>query len=347
MIWRATMRTILLLCSTFLLNISYSYEVLTISDSIVDHILKVDEEFVHTIPGKKGGSALVDHILFQQIINESGAKAMIRPGASAVNMIKGLQQLGDGCALITTIGKDTEGEFFLSSLRDLGINLFLETSDIPTGKSACLVTPNGERTMRTFLGASRENDRLCLSTAMFEGISHFHLEGYQLFHHKLVREAVALAKNNGATVSLDLSSFEVVRINKDFIWELLDNHAIDILFANQEEALALTGLAAKEASELLGRYCSISVVTMGEKGCYTNQGGKQWQCKAFNVEVVDTIGAGDLFISGFLHGFLHNQPIPVCASWGTLLASHVVQVLGAEIPQERWIEIKKTIASEK
>ena len=337
------MRTILLLALLCVFNFSHSSEVLTIGDSIVDYILNVDEEYVLSLPGKKGGSALVDEPFFQKIIRDSGITPIVRPGGSAVNILKGLQQLGHDCALITTVGNDSDGDFFLSSLHERSVALFLQTSMIPTGKSACLVTENGDRTMRTFLGASKENDRLSLRTEMFEGISHFHLEGYQLKHHDLVREAVALAKHNGATVSLDLSSFEVVRANKEFILELLENKSIDILFSNQEEAFALTGFRPKEAAEFLSSFCAISVVTMGEKGCFVNQGSHQCQCPAYSVDVVDTIGAGDLFISGFLHGFLTGQPVSTCACWGTLLASHIVRVLGAEIPADHWEEIYATI----
>ena len=144
------MRILFLTLFSFLSTLAHTYEVLTISDSIVDHILYVDESFVCSLSGKMGGSALVDDSAFKQIISESGAVPTIRPGASAVNTIKGLQQLGHACCVITTVGDDPEGDFFLRSLDAQGIVLFLNHSSIPTGKSACLVTPNKERTMRTF-----------------------------------------------------------------------------------------------------------------------------------------------------------------------------------------------------
>lgn len=340
---RLTMR-LLFLTFFSLLTHSYAYEVLTISDSIVDHILYVDEEYVNSLPGKIGGSALVDDATFKEILSKSNATPSIRPGASAVNTIKGLQQLGHHCALITTVGEDPEGDFFLRSLDTQGVVLFLKKSLTPTGKSACLVTPNKERTMRTYLGASRENHLLELKPEMFRNVSHFHLEGYQLKHQTLVKEAVALARENSATISIDLSSFEVVKSNQELIWDLLKNKEIDILFANREEAFALTGLDPQEASEHLAHYCDIAVVTVGENGCYTTRGSSQWKCPALNVEAVDTIGAGDLFISGFLHGFLTDQPVSTCACWGTLLASRVVQVLGAEIPSDQWDTIRTLIA---
>lgn len=149
------------------LNFVNAVEILTISDSIVDYIVHVDEEFISSVPGKRGGSELIDHSLFQKIIQESRTEPMIRPGASAVNTIKGLRRLGHDCALITTIGSDDVGEFFLKSLEEIGVVLTLQKSSTPTGKSACLVTPNGERTMRTFLGASKENGKMQLESAPF------------------------------------------------------------------------------------------------------------------------------------------------------------------------------------
>lgn len=182
-----------------------------------------------------------------------------------------------------------------------------------------------------------------MKAPLFEGIRHFHLEGYQLMHHKLVRDAIAFAQAQEATISLDLSSFEVVSAKKEFIWELLNEGYIDIIFANQEEAFSLTGLSPEEASSLLANYCDISVVTMAERGSYVNHGRSQWQCPAFAVDLVDSIGAGDLFISGFLHGYLTGRAVQTCACIGTLLASHVVQVLGAEIPSGHWEEIYNEI----
>ena len=338
------MRAIFLLCLTSIFSFVHSYEVFTISDSIVDYILKVEEEFVDSLPGLKGGSELVDDVIFERIIRASGIQPIIRPGSSGVNIIKGLQHLGHSCGIMTTVGDDEDGRFFLKSIKNQGITLQLQTSSMPTGKSACLVTPNGERTMRTFLGAAAENDHLLLRPKMFQNISHFHLEGYQLKHNNLSGQAVALAKKNHATISLDLSSFEVVKANRNYIWSLLEGGQIDILFANQDEARVLTGLPPKEAADLLVVYCPIAVVTIGEKGSIISYRSGQLKCPAYKVNAVDTTGAGDLFISGFLHGYLNDKPLLTCAEWGSLLASVVIQSFGTEIPDEQWDVIKKNLS---
>lgn len=337
------MRTILLFCLTSIFSFVHSYEVFTISDSIVDHLLRVDEEFIDSIPGRKGESELVDNAAFEKIIQTCGSKPIARTGASAVNSLKAMQLLGHSCGLLTTVGEDKEGKFFLKSLKELGIALHFQTSSVPTGKSACLVTPNGERTMRTYLGASTNNDRLSLHPEMFQGVSHFHVEGYQLKHNQLINQAIAFAKQNGASISLGLSSSYVVSANKNFIWNLLAKRQIDLILANQEEAEEFTGLPPKEAADLLASYCPIAVVTMGENGCVVSDRSGQFHYPACSVAVVDTTGAGDLFMSGFLHGYLSNQPLYTCARWGTQLAAEVIQILGAEIPDDQWQSIKQNL----
>lgn len=326
---------------------AHTCEILTISDAILDHIQFVDDQMLKQIPGEKGGSMLVDNATFYAIIDASNTLPTTVPGGSAVNSIKGLASLGHSAGLITTVGDDEEGRYFLESLKKKGISLFLGKSSIPTGKCACLVSADGERTMRTFLGASTENGNLLLNPEMFQGISHFHLEGYQLFHPELVKNALKLAKEAGATTSLDLSSFEIARMQSSLIWELLESRSINLLFCNAQEASILTTLPPQAASFCLSKYCDAAIVTLGERGCFVCSGTELCRCPALKVPIVDTIGAGDLFISGFLHGYLTKQPLETCTRLGTLIASHVVQVIGAEIPDERWDDIQKVISARK
>jgi sugar/nucleoside kinase (ribokinase family) len=324
------------ICSLLAFTSLAAQEVLTISDSIVDHILFVDDSFISSVPGKRGGCSLIDAQTFDMILEKSGTAPKLMPGGSSVNVLKGLAHLGHRCTLVVQVGDDPTGQFFVNRLSDQGIRLLMQTVSSPTGKSACLVTPNGERTMRTFLGASGSNCNLNLHSEDFQTVNLFHLEGYQLKHHKLVRKAIELSKQSNALVSLDLSSFEVARTERGFIEELLKEGSIDLFFANQDEAFAFTGLDPVEACAYLASYCDVAIVTMGEQGCIVQEGKDQFHHPAFIVPVVDTIGAGDLFMSGFLHGYLHQWNMKDCAWLGSYLASEVVQVIGAEIPEERW-----------
>jgi len=328
-----------LFCSLLVFDSLAAQEVLTISDSIVDHILFVEDSFMSSVPGKRGGCALVDAQTFDMILERSGSAPQLMPGGSSVNVLKGLAHLGHRCTLVVQVGNDPTGQFFVNRLSDQGIRLRMETISSPTGKSACLVTPNGERTMRTFLGASGSNSNLNLLKEDFQTVNLFHLEGYQLKHHSLVKRAIEFSKQNNALISLDLSSFEIARDERSFIEELLKEGTINLFFANQDEAYAFTGLGPQEACSHLASYCDVAIVTMGEQGSIIQKGKNQFHFPAFDVPVVDTIGAGDLFMSGFIHGYLHQWNIKDCAWLGSYLASEVVQVIGAEIPSDRWDEI--------
>jgi sugar/nucleoside kinase (ribokinase family) len=319
--------------------------VMTISDAIVDFILFVDDPFLDQVPGKKGGCDLVDHQTILNILNRSQSEPHQVPGGSAVNMLKGLATLGHECTLIVTVGEDDAGDFFLEGLRKNGLNLLLDRAPTPTGKCISLVTPNGERTMRTYLGASTANAELNLSASQFNDLTLFHIEGYQLQHYALIKQAITLAREAGATISMDLASFETVRAHRDFIWDLLKDKQIDLLFANKDEARALTGMEPSQACSHLSSYCSTIAVTLGEKGSLVQQGEEQLWHPAFLVSAIDTTGAGDLFIGGFLNGYLRNYSPKTCAWIGSLLASHVVQVVGSEIPPERWEIIHQELLS--
>lgn len=324
----------------FILLLPFSHilakPVMTISDAIVDFILFVDEPFLNELPGKKGGSALVDHETILHILNHSQTKPHQVPGGSAVNMLKGLATLGHECTLMVSVGEDQAGDFFLNAVRKNGLNLLLDRAPTPTGKCISMVTPNGERTMRTYLGTCTANAELKLSASQFDDLTLFHIEGYQLQHYAFIKQAIALAKEAGATISMDLASFETVRAHRDFIWDLLMDKQIDLLFANKDEARALTGMEPSLACNHLSQYCSTVVVTLGEKGSLVQQKQLQLFHPAFIVPAMDTTGAGDLFIGGFLNGYLRNYSLETCAWIGSLLASHVVQVIGSEIPSERW-----------
>ena len=155
------------------------------------------------------------------------------------------------------------------------------------------------------------------------------------------RSRIRLAEQK-ALISLDLSSFEVARIHKEFLLTFLTDY-VDILFANQEEARTLTGLNAEEACNALSAYFPVVVVTMSKEGCWAQKQGERCHVPAFEVDTLDSTGAGDCFASGFLHGYLKGYSLKDCAWIGCLVASQVVEVVGAHIPAERWAGIRSTL----
>lgn len=318
-----------------------SYEVLGLGAPFVDQLIHVPEEFLAEIPGKKGGMVVVDFKTLSNIVDKCGVSPVVIPGGSSANTIRGLAQLGHACAMTGKIGNDDFGHKFLTSLTTLGITSRLIPTTIPTGRTVCLITPDGERTMRSFLGSGQGMGPEDLNPAIFSGIKLLHVEGYTLLNGNLTQRAMELAKAAGGKVSLDLGSFEVVEHFKDKIIGLISRY-VDVLFGNQNEMQALTQLPPEKACEVLRDICETVVVLRGGDGCIAGRGLKQVHCKAVPVQVIDTTGAGDLFISGFLHGYLNGRPLEDCARYGTVTGAAVVQVRGVHIPTADWHGIKQS-----
>ncbi len=323
---------------TIFLNAS---EVLLIGDILVDHIIFVDDDYLKTIPGKKGGCQTIEESLLEKIILEKGASALMAPGGNGVNVMKGLAHLGHQCHVVGKIGMDSTGDFFAAAMAEKGIKSSLTRLPCRTGHCISLVTPDRDRTLRTFLGASAQSADLGITSKTYEEVRLFHLEGYQLYNEANAKKMVSEAKKAGAKVSMDLACFEVVQAHRELILELLNE--VDILLCNKDEAATLTGLGPKEACELLAKSCKIAIITMGKDGCYAQEGNELVYQPAIEVSVLDTTGAGDYFASGVLHGYLEGRSLKDSIRYGAIIASHVICVEGAEIPEDRWEIIQREV----
>ncbi|MCB1072655.1 MAG: adenosine kinase [Chlamydiales bacterium] len=324
-------------------EISDDYEVLTLSAAIMDHYFDITEEQLKLITNEKGGWAPIDRATLTSILSKSETVSKMVPGGSGANVSKGLAQLGEKCALIGKVGDDDKGEYYTKKLQDYGVISLFKKGTLPTGEAICLITPDGERTFRTYLGASHSLTDLTFDKELFtHKIRHFHLEGYQLVDQDLVLRMLKLAKKANVTISIDLANVEIVRRNEQFIREILKNY-IDIVFCNEREAKALTGLSASESCDMLAKLCDIAVVTMSERGSWIRRGDTKVYMEALSVKAIDTTGAGDLYASGFLHGYLQGYPLKDCAWIAAFVSSHVVKRIGPEIPKPVWEEIKNQI----
>ncbi len=319
-----------------------SYEVLGIGAPLIDHVLRVDDAYLRSIGAEKGSMQAVDYRKFRRIIQHAHSEGIVRSGGSCSNTIKGLSRFGHPCAFIGKIGEDTAGEIFTESLLKAQVTPLLCHSATPTGQLACLVSGDGERTFRDFLGASRLLSGDELSMESFLGVKLVHIEGYTLMNHGLTRRAMELAKAAGALISFDLSNFEVVRDYREEIVYLLSTY-VDIVFANAAETQALTQRDPEKGCALLKDLCGLCVVLMGAEGCWIGSGFELMRCYAYPVEPLDTTGAGDLFTAGFLHGYLTGKSLPMCAHYGALAGAEVVKIYGADIPDAEWEQLLKKI----
>lgn len=318
------------------------FEILGIGAPVIDYRIEVSEEFLRQIPGKKGGMVAVDYSTFTKILSDSALPPMLIAGGSCANTIRGLAGFGHKCAFLGKIGADLPGKKFQENLSSLEIKSFLKTTSTPTAQVICLITSEGERTMRSFLGASQEFSEKDLDASYFDGVKLVHIEGYQLLHGAVLEKAMKLAKDAGALVSFDVGSFELASKYKDRIIDLLVKY-VDIVFANEDELFSLLELKPEKGCRVLRDLCEAVVILMGVNGCWVGSKEHQIKCEAFPVKPLDTTGAGDFFASGFLHGYLQGASLERCAYFGARMGEAIVQVHGGCLPVEAWSKLLKDL----
>lgn len=315
-------------------------EVLGVGTPILDLFIHVDHAFLELIEGEKGGAKTVDYETFCQILKESNQNPLYAMGGSAANTIKGLANLGRKCAFAGKIGNDDAGKVFLKEMALLNITPHLLQTNIPTAQVVSLISPDRERTMRSFLGSHNELQPENIQPEVIKNASLVHIEGYLLSYGSVVETVMKLAKGAGAKISFNLGSFEITNYHKKLIIDLVAKY-VDILFVNEMEGRALTHLDPEKGCDLLKDLCETAVVTMGKEGCWAGRGTEKAFEPAYLVDnVVDTTGAGDLYASGFLHGYLSQKSLSECARSGNLVAAGVLHNYGVSITPEKWQEIK-------
>lgn len=264
-------------------------------------------------------------------------------GGSAANTMSGLAQLGIEAGFLSKIGKDEMGEFFKKQMTDTHVKPLMLTSETPTGRVAAMVTPDGERTFATCLGASIELSPNDIQPELFNGWDIFYIEGYLVANPTMLRKAIETAKALGMTIAIDLASYNVVEESRDFLLELINNY-VDIVFANEKEAFALTGMEPEEALHFIAERCDIAVVKVGAKGAFVQRGKEIVTIPPMKADVVDTTGAGDMWAAGFLAGLVKEESLQKCGMMGAIVAKNIIEVVGAKMDAARWDNIYKTIA---
>jgi len=318
--------------------------VLAIGNSLVDFIIKLPNfEYLEKIGLPKGSMNLVNIETIEKILQDTKEYQIQQSaGGSAANTINGLAKLNVPTAFIGKIGADMTGKFFNQDLQHNSVGALLKTSDSPTGRVAALITPDSERTFATYLGASIELSADDLNPAVFKEYNICYIEGYLVQNYKLVETACEYAYSAGCDICIDLASYNVVNENKDFIRKIIKNY-INIIFANEEEAKAFTGAAPEDAVNILGDMVDLAIVKVGKDGSLVKKGEELFKVGAIKANAIDTTGAGDLYAAGFLYGYLTDQSLDVCATYGAITAGNVVEIFGAKLPDDRWRKIKQQL----
>ena len=323
-----------------------NFTLIGIGSPIVDAIAQVDEAFIEQTDGDKGGMVLVDAPTITSLIGSLPNAPVAAPGGSAGNTLFALARMGASTSFLGKTGNCSEGEFYRDCFSKLGGDATrFKVGDVPNGRCLSLVTPDGERTMRTDLGAAMTLSPDEVSASDFAGCRHAHIEGYLLFNEALMRKVLESAKEAGCSISLDLASFEVVNATKAVLPDILRDY-VDIVFANEEEGAAFTGLDGDHAemAKQLSELCEIAAVKVGAHGSYVAKAGQVEKVEPMHAaHVIDTTGAGDLWAAGFLYGWSQERPLTECAKIGSILGAAVVQEQGSVLPEHTWQDILDTI----
>lgn len=301
--------------------------VFAIGSPVVDYLT-----FVRSLDFPKGGMIAASYEEFKSLHKKHNWT--LCSGGSATNTLKGLHHLGHDCTLIGKIGTDEAADYFTRHTHELGLKTELVFSETPTTQALVFITPEGERTFRTYLGAGAELKASDLHGDLFKEAALLHMEGY-IFNAEEVAEKAASLIPQKTLLSLDLSSYETVIAHHKRLIPFITEH-VDILFANRLEAYELTHENPMNSARLLQDLAPTIVITDSDKGCYIGSEGAVIHIPAYPINPLDSTGAGDIFASGFLHGKLKGRTLDDCAKMGHRLAHEVIQIIGTEIAPPTW-----------
>jgi sugar/nucleoside kinase (ribokinase family) len=321
-------------------------KIIGIGNALVDVLTQLENDaLLQELELPRGSMQLVDADRMARIQEKSkGLKKEMASGGSAANTIHGLAKLGMETAFIGSVGRDETGKIFEEDLKNSGITPRLFYSDTASGISNVMISPDGERTLGTFLGAALDLAPEMLSKSHFEGYDILHVEGYLVQNHELLETILKLAREAGLQISLDLASYNVVEDNLDFLHDMVKNY-VDIVFANEEEAKAFSGKEPEEALNDIATLTDIAVVKIGSKGSMVKQGDEITHVPPIKAHAVDTTGAGDLYASGFLYGLANHLNFEKAGYIGSLLSGTVIEVVGAKFGEDKWNEIRKKVSA--
>ena len=312
-----------------------SIDVIAIGNAIVDVMAPSSDELIEELGLERGGMTLVDTAQAQVLYDAMGPAREIS-GGSAANTLAGLAALGARCAFIGQVADDQLGEVFAHDIRAGGIQFATpaRAGDPPTARCLIFVSPDGQRTMNTFLGASQFLPAEALDESVIADAAVLYLEGYLWDPEEpraAMRKAISAARGAGRKVAFTLSDAFVIARHGDDFRKLIAAGEIDILFANEHELAALTGLDDFEAgvAALAGKV-PVLAVTRGAQGAIAMAGAERAEVAAEPIEkVIDTTGAGDLFAAGFLFGHVRGRPLGECLKLGAICAAEVISHYGA------------------
>jgi len=311
-------------------------KILGIGNAIVDVLAKVDDEFLKKNKLIKGSMKLINKSEFEDLKKNIKIEK-VEAGGSVANTMAGIAHLRGNPSFIGKINTDNFGEMYRKSLQDINVNFsYLEKDeDLSTGASIILITPDSERTMCTYLGISSHLSANDINENNIIDHELIFLEGYlwdKGISEKMFKHAISIAKKNKVKIAMSLSDIFCVTRHKQDFNNLLKND-LDILIGNENE---INELANKknllDSVNQLKELNKLIVITRSGNGSMAIKNNEIINCNSIKVkEVLDLTGAGDLFAAGFLKEYLDNSDIKKCLETGSMLASKIIQKIGARL----------------
>ncbi|MDR1103332.1 MAG: adenosine kinase [Tannerella sp.] len=319
-------------------------KILGIGNALLDVLLRLESDDTLVKMGMaKGAMDLIGEAQMRTVHQaQKGLKRDEAPGGSACNTMRAMARLGAEVGYIGKIGSDETGAFYEQAVRNAGVTPYFVHTEGISGCSTVLISPDGERTMATFLGPAETLSAAEVADETLRAYDCVYIEGYLISNEALFLPVLQRIDKLGLTVALNLSNFNIVNAFRDLLQEIVPRY-VRILFANESEAEAYTGLPAGAAVQKMAETVDISVVTVGEKGALVGSREGCIAVPASGGHPVDTTGAGDNFAAGFLYGLSVNASLEQSARTGAFLAGHVIETVGPQIPDDRWEQIKLKI----
>ncbi len=328
----------------------HSYDLIGAGNPIMDLLARVSDDFLaQHVRGEKGGMVLVDADEMHRLVTQLHASPVRAPGGSAANTTVAAARLGLRTRYLGKIGSDETADAYHQNMLDHGVEgSRFKRAPLPNARCLSLITPDSQRTMRTCLGAAMTLAPEEISPADFADSRHAHIEGYLMFNPALATAVVDSARAAGCTISIDLASFEVVNVARDWIKRQIDT-GVHVVFANEDEIHALYETKTPAYYELARRLDShggIAAVKMGKDGAWIARGSELHRIEPVRVaQALDTTGAGDSWAAGFLYGYLRGWNLAAAGALGSVLGAECVQHIGPAIPESHWPAVRARAAA--
>jgi len=311
-------------------------KILGIGNAIVDVLAKVDDEFLVKRNFVKGSMKLINKSEFEDLQKNIKIEKVVA-GGSVANTMSGIAYLKGSPSFIGKINSDSFGEIYKKSLEDINVNFpyIQKDENLSTGASIILITPDSERTMCTYLGISSHLSEVDINEDNIMNNELIFLEGYlwdKGISEKMFKRAINIAKKNKIKIAMSLSDIFCVNRHKEDFYNLLKND-LDILIGNENEINELTEKKSLlDSINQLKKLNKLIVITRSENGSLAIKDNEIVNCDSQKVDkIVDLTGAGDLFAAGFLKEYLEKSEIKKCLTTGSILASKIIQKIGARL----------------